>query len=132
MKINENATTATLLDQYNVLAEKRGLKTIASWKQSKAQLIQKLIALKTETLGALVNVLLTQVVETSDKGLIGHSYAEILDQLKVRFPKAVTTSRTLAWYATQLRNEGIQVPHRPRAKKAKVETEVEVQVEAEA
>lgn len=44
----------------------------------------------------------------------GKSDAEILERIAVAVPGAKTTSGCIAWYASKLRNKGVQLPNRPR------------------
>ena len=47
----------------------------------------------------------------------GHTYLDILEKVKAKFPDCNTSHASIAGYATQLRNSGVALPDRPRSKK---------------
>ena len=93
---------------------------LKGWKQAKALLIVRIEALKVRTgVGAFAAPLLTEVVSTDEDGnKIGRTYADILAMVRAEFPGAKTTTRSLAWYASNIRTSGGTVPFRPRSTSA--------------
>jgi hypothetical protein len=45
-------------------------------------------------------------------------YDEIVEKIREAFPKAKTTTKTVAWYASRMRADGQQLPERPRSANA--------------
>jgi len=66
--------------------------------------------------GSYASELLKLIVEVDDDGnRLGYTYQDVLKRVLKKFPKAKTTTRTLAWYASDMRCAGIPVPFRPRS-----------------
>lgn len=41
-------------------------------------------------------------------------YDAVVDKIKAVFPKAKTSTKSVAWYASRMRAEGKKLPERPR------------------
>ncbi len=68
--------------------------------------------------GPYVKEILQQVVgKTADNFPIGLTYNEILDLAQTKFPESRVNARHVRWYASKLREQGIQPPvHRGMSK----------------
>lgn len=126
------ATIRELLVEYNSLRQRPGVRVghaeiLSSWRKPKVNLEFLVAQLRREayqgeggkrlTIGSLAEAVLVEVVDVDGNGNnLGHSYEEILRRVRVYFPNAETTPRSLAWYASKMRCAGVHVPFRPRAK----------------
>lgn len=66
----------------------------------------------TVTIGQYINKLL---LETERRKVNpGIPYKKVLEKVKKKFPEAKTTLPNIYWYASVLRQEGVELPKRPR------------------
>lgn len=62
----------------------------------------------------------TKSIKARTEALLKRSlpYDEIVDKIREAFPKARTTTKTVAWYASRMKAAGEKLPERPRSANA--------------
>jgi hypothetical protein len=95
-----------------------GMKPIATWKGSKASLIEKIAELKGRLPKAITigQTIMEALLETDGETGQGHPYNEILRRVKIAFPDSKTSVKCVRWYAKEMRKRGVLIPRRPRSK----------------
>jgi biotin operon repressor len=86
-------------------------------KPPKAPKPAKVVKEKGPVIRAVAEELLMQTVGKDDDGRPqGRSYGDILEEIHGKFEGAQTSVACLRWYAVRMREKGLKVPNRPRAK----------------
>lgn len=104
-------TTEELIDIHNQHCEEDD--KLSSWEGSNEELIEKLKSMDLIDTPSTVKVgdFVSDLLQTTSL-----SYSDIEDLAKQEFPKARTSTRSIASIACRLRKEGLEVPKRSRGR----------------
>lgn len=93
------------------------------WKRSKDELVARIRALGGQgseepeaAAPAGVRTLAERLL--TDPEAAGLTYGELAERVRQAAPGSRTTARSVAWYASRLRRRGVELPRRPRSKRA--------------
>lgn len=133
----------TTLAELNALRVENGKAALKSWKQSKDKLEAAIVSERLADEDLPVSDTMDLSVRSADlpnegvltpipRGAIGamsielltasdEPYADIVAKIKAVYPAAMTTARSLASVAMDLRRDGVEVPSRRKPAKAKTD-----------